>query len=103
MNPDVVSLIVQVMRRHIIPHQVIELENRAPGGPELRYQSDTGEDIVIRKDNDNGRFTITSPYNILCYNPDLDIMLWLLNRYNASPPFTTHFVITLTWISCCGS
>ena len=46
-----------------ITHQVIELENRAPGGPELRYQSDTGEDIVIRKDNDNGRFTITSLYN----------------------------------------
>ena len=28
-----------------ITHQVIELENRAPGGPELRYHSDTGEDI----------------------------------------------------------
>ena len=44
---------------------LIELENRAPGGPELRYQSDTGEDIVIRKDNDNGRFTVTSLYNTL--------------------------------------
>ena len=81
---NVVSLIVQVMRRHIIPHQVIELENRAPGGPELRYQSDTGEDIVIRKDNDNGKFTVTSLYNTLCYNPDLDIMLLLLHKWKWS-------------------
>ena len=69
------SIRFQVLRRHIIPHEVVSLEDMSVDFPGKFYNADNGDEIIVRKVTENGNFLGNSKTSIhLSYFRTLNVI-----------------------------